>query len=151
VALARQGKVPPGPGVLVSQRAVLRHGLRLLWRADHSSLEIGSVREVWAWIRRRFERRKPSIAGRHWRRFGAARFRAAAYSAPAFPKYSTIWCCAISRSISGWCVATFVVLMLVFNFFEMLSDIFRNRVPLVTVGEYLIRVIPTSLYEPLLP
>ena len=31
-------------------------------------------------------------------------------------------------------LVSFVLLMLVFTFFELLSDIIRNRTPLVTVG-----------------
>src|SRR6267142_1868057 len=50
--------VPPGPGVWLANVLFFGTALVLLWRADHSSLEIGSVREVWAWIRRRFERHK---------------------------------------------------------------------------------------------
>jgi len=41
---------------------------------------------------------------------------------------------------------SFVMLMLVFTFFELLSDIIRNRTPLVTVGEYLINLTPSMIY-----
>jgi LPS export ABC transporter permease LptG len=44
-------------------------------------------------------------------------------------------------------LTSFVVLSLVFNFFELLGDIIRNRTPLITVGEYLIDVIPYMLYQ----
>src|SRR5258707_1679328 len=40
----------------------------------------------------------------------------------------------------------FLVLFLIFIFLELLSDIVRNRVPLVTVGEYLLNYIPLVLY-----
>lgn len=43
-------------------------------------------------------------------------------------------------------LATFVMLMLVFTFFELLSDIIRNRTPLVTVGEYLMNLTPSMIY-----
>jgi len=43
-------------------------------------------------------------------------------------------------------LVSFVVLMLVFTFFELLSDIIRNRTPLVTVGEYLINLTPSMIY-----
>jgi LPS export ABC transporter permease LptG len=42
-------------------------------------------------------------------------------------------------------VGTFLVLMLVFTFFELLKDI--NRVPLFVVGEYLVTVTPYFLYN----
>ncbi len=41
---------------------------------------------------------------------------------------------------------SFVMLMLVFTFFELLSDIIRNQTPLVTVGEYLIDLMPSMIY-----
>jgi len=41
----------------------------------------------------------------------------------------------------------FVMLMLVFTFFELISDILRNRIPLSTVGLYLINLTPSMLYQ----
>lgn len=43
-------------------------------------------------------------------------------------------------------LATFVMLLLVFTFFELLGDIIRNKTPLVTVGDYLINVTPNMIY-----
>ena len=42
---------------------------------------------------------------------------------------------------------TFSMLFLVFTFFELIGDIIRNRTPLVTVGEYLLNLIPFILYN----
>ncbi len=41
----------------------------------------------------------------------------------------------------------FVMLMLVFTFFELISDILRNRIPLSIVGQYLINLTPSMLYQ----
>jgi LPS export ABC transporter permease LptG/LPS export ABC transporter permease LptF len=41
----------------------------------------------------------------------------------------------------------FVVLMLVFTFFDLVSDILRNHIPLSTVGEYLFNLTPDMLYQ----
>jgi LPS export ABC transporter permease LptG len=43
-------------------------------------------------------------------------------------------------------LVSFVLLMLVFTFFERLGDIIRNRTPLVTVGAYLFNLIPSMIY-----
>jgi LPS export ABC transporter permease LptG/LPS export ABC transporter permease LptF len=43
-------------------------------------------------------------------------------------------------------LVSFVMLMLVFTFFELLGDIIHNRTPLVTVGEYLINLTPSMIY-----
>jgi LPS export ABC transporter permease LptG/LPS export ABC transporter permease LptF len=44
-------------------------------------------------------------------------------------------------------LASFVMLMLVFTFFELIGDIIRNRIPLTTVGDYLINLTPSMLYQ----
>jgi LPS export ABC transporter permease LptG/LPS export ABC transporter permease LptF len=44
-------------------------------------------------------------------------------------------------------LVSFVLLLLVFTFFELLGDIIRNRTPLVTVGEYLINLTPNMIYN----
>jgi LPS export ABC transporter permease LptG/LPS export ABC transporter permease LptF len=41
----------------------------------------------------------------------------------------------------------FVLLMLVFTFFELVGDILRNHIPLMTVGEYLLNLTPSMLYR----
>jgi LPS export ABC transporter permease LptG/LPS export ABC transporter permease LptF len=41
----------------------------------------------------------------------------------------------------------FVMLSLVFSFFELLGDIIRNRTALVTVGDYLLNLIPYMIYQ----
>ena len=44
-------------------------------------------------------------------------------------------------------LAGFVMLMLVFTFFELVGDILRNHIPLTTVGDYLINLTPSMLYQ----
>ncbi len=44
-------------------------------------------------------------------------------------------------------LVSFVLLMLVFTFFELLGDIIRNRTPLVTVGAYLFNLTPSMVYN----
>ncbi len=44
-------------------------------------------------------------------------------------------------------LTTFAMLFLVFTFFELIGDIIRNRTPLVTVGDYLLNLIPYILYN----
>ncbi len=43
-------------------------------------------------------------------------------------------------------LSSFAVLFIFFTFFELTGDIIRNRTPLVTVGEYLINLIPYIIY-----
>ncbi len=44
-------------------------------------------------------------------------------------------------------LSTFAMLFLVFTFFELIGDIIRNRTPLVTVGDYLLNLVPYILYN----
>jgi LPS export ABC transporter permease LptG/LPS export ABC transporter permease LptF len=44
-------------------------------------------------------------------------------------------------------LASFVLLMLVFTFFELIGDILRNHIPLTTVGDYLVNLAPSMLYQ----
>jgi len=41
----------------------------------------------------------------------------------------------------------FVLLMLVFTFFDLVGDIIRNHIPLPTVGAYLVNLTPDMLYQ----
>jgi LPS export ABC transporter permease LptG/LPS export ABC transporter permease LptF len=42
---------------------------------------------------------------------------------------------------------SFVLLMLIFTFFDLVGDILRNHIPLSTVGGYLINLTPSMLYQ----
>ncbi|MDE3150301.1 MAG: LPS export ABC transporter permease LptG [Acidobacteriota bacterium] len=42
---------------------------------------------------------------------------------------------------------SFVLLMLVFTFFELVGDILRNHIALTTVGAYLVNLTPSMLYQ----
>jgi LPS export ABC transporter permease LptG/LPS export ABC transporter permease LptF len=44
-------------------------------------------------------------------------------------------------------LAGFVLLMLVFTFFDLIGDILRNRIALTTVGAYLVNLAPSMLYQ----
>ena len=44
-------------------------------------------------------------------------------------------------------LAGFVLLMLVFTFFDLVGDILRNHIPLSTVGAYLVNLTPSMLYQ----
>jgi LPS export ABC transporter permease LptG/LPS export ABC transporter permease LptF len=44
-------------------------------------------------------------------------------------------------------LASLIGLFLIFTFFELIGDIVKNRTPLVTVGEYLLNLVPFILYN----
>jgi LPS export ABC transporter permease LptG/LPS export ABC transporter permease LptF len=41
----------------------------------------------------------------------------------------------------------FVLLMIVFTFFDLVGDILRNHIPLTTVGDYLVNLTPSMIYQ----
>ena len=44
-------------------------------------------------------------------------------------------------------LAGFVLLMIIFTFFDLLGDILRNHIPLAVVGDYLLNLTPSMLYQ----
>ena len=44
-------------------------------------------------------------------------------------------------------LSSLTVLFLIFTFFELIGDIIKYRTPLVTVGDYLLNLIPFILYN----
>ncbi len=44
-------------------------------------------------------------------------------------------------------LAGFVLLMIVFTFFDLVGDILRNHIALAIVGEYLLNLTPSMLYQ----
>src|SRR5262249_17063335 len=142
VALARQGKLPPGLGVWSANILFAFAGLSLLRRVDRSSIDIIHLRAVWKSVKERF-------VGHHRQRVEAALERRATKQINFASRCPQILDNYVLREFVAYLVmvlATFLVLSLVFSFFELLSDIIRNRVPLVTVGAYLLNVIPSMLY-----
>ncbi|HTR26360.1 MAG TPA: LptF/LptG family permease [Terriglobales bacterium] len=51
----------------------------------------------------------------------------------------------------GMIGGAFIMLLLVFTLFELLGDILRNSISVLTVGEYLLNVTPYFLYYPIAP
>ncbi len=49
--------------------------------------------------------------------------------------------------VSRWCWPALCLLMIVFTFFDLLGDILRNHIALAIVGEYLLNLTPSMLYQ----
>ena len=141
VSLARNGKVPPVPGVWMANIVFAIFGVFLLWRVDRMPIEIALAPAIFTrfrnWMQGRLNGREVERRNGSWRkRLFSTRF----------PLLLDDY---VLRNFLGMLLlvlASFVVLFLIFNFFELLSDIVRNRVPMVTVGEYLLNDMPSVLY-----
>jgi len=148
ISFGRGGKLPPSLGVWMSDIIFFITGLVLLWRVDRQPLEIGNMREWWRRLKETVQTgvqapmRLRASAGAFERASGRHRlFRAA--------RFPLILDDLVLRDFSlylGLILSTFLILTLVFTFFELLSDIVRNRTPLTVVAEYLANVTPSMLY-----
>jgi LPS export ABC transporter permease LptG/LPS export ABC transporter permease LptF len=140
LSLARSGKLPPVLGVWLANIVFALIGGLLLWQVDRMPIDLGLGRA----LRERLERWKAPWLKRQEtdRTIGIKRRR----SSKRFPLILDDY---VVRNFLGYLAlitASFMVLVLIFNFFELLSDIVRNRIPLITVAEYLANVTPSWLY-----
>lgn len=142
LSFARQGKLSPGVGLWLGNFCFLVGGVWLLWRAERTPIDFGVVREGWSRLKHRVQRQAKSLAIHEsgeslGRRIFSGRF----------PLLLDDLILRDFLLYLGMIVGTFLVLLLVFTFFELLGDIVRNRVPLIMVGEYLVNVTPYFLYN----
>jgi LPS export ABC transporter permease LptF/LPS export ABC transporter permease LptG len=144
VALSRQGKVPPAVGVWMANFVFAITGLVLLRRVDYSSLEVGTpIASVKAWA---IAKLNPTAPLEREERRAAIRVQRAPSAPNRFPLILDNYILRTFLSNLGLVLSSFIVLTLVFTFFELLGDIIRNRVPLITVAAYLLNVTPSMIY-----
>jgi LPS export ABC transporter permease LptF/LPS export ABC transporter permease LptG len=145
VSMARQGKVTPWQGVWAGNIFFFFCGLVLLWRVDRMPIEIGSLAGFWKSIkeklpavgsgRRPIERRARMVGLAHKSRFSA--------------RFPLILDDMILRDFALYLVmilAAALLIVLVFTYFELLTDIMRNRIPAIIQAEYLWDVSPSLIY-----
>jgi LPS export ABC transporter permease LptG/LPS export ABC transporter permease LptF len=146
VSMARQGKMPPWAGVWMANLFFFLCGLVLLWRVDRMPIEIGNLSAHWKALWERLQefamrrRHLPTSAhalhdSPHRKRFSA--------------RFPLILDDMILRDFAlylGMVLATFLILALAFTFFELLTDIVRNKVPVIMLVEYLLNLSPSLLY-----
>ena len=150
ISLGRGGRIAPGAGVWAANFFFLIAGLVLLYRVERSFIDLGSLRLAWESIRRRM-----SPAGRRQSRTAAwgphRRLRRAATAPIAHLgiEYPLLLDKLILRDFVtylGMILLSFLLLTLVFTFFELMGDIVRNRIPMLMVGQYLLNVSPQMIY-----
>jgi LPS export ABC transporter permease LptG len=150
ISLGRSGKVPPGVGVWAANFIFFIAGLWLMRRVDRALIDLGSLRSAWDAIRRAFTPKQQEELAR--RSVGIqARDNAGAVSCRSHfsLRYPMLLDELVLRDFAmylGMILVSFILLTLVFTFFELLGDIVRNRIPLLMVGEYLLNVTPSMIY-----
>ncbi len=147
VSLARQGRLAAWEGVWLANIFFFACGVFLLWRVDHMPFEHGAlssfaaalkekVQALIAWRKQTaVQRDQSSTAGVRKRRYTAR-----------FPLILDGMVLRDFMLYLAMIMATLLILTLVFTFFELLTDIVRNRVPLLMVAEYLLDLSPSLIY-----
>ena len=140
LSLAKSGRVPPAVGVWMANVVFGIVGALLLWRTDKMPIELGMGQAVVNWFKNWTQARSQ----------GRGESRANGSRRPQFnPRFPLILDDYVLRTFTGHLLlilSSFLVLTLIFTFFELLTDIVRNKVPMSMVGEYLLNVIPSLLY-----
>jgi LPS export ABC transporter permease LptG len=163
VSFAKQGRLSPAAGVWLADLAFLAGGVFLLWQSERRPIELASFR---AWFKTSRFKTSTFRNGRTGTAADApsmlsptALHRNGESSHPrSLPmrrrwfnlRFPTILDDYVLRDFALYLtmiVAAFLMLLLVFTLFELLSDILRNQVSPLTVGEYLLNVVPYFLYN----
>ncbi|MGE0407482.1 MAG: LptF/LptG family permease, partial [Candidatus Korobacteraceae bacterium] len=153
LSLARQGKVPVALGMWMANAVFAAGGAVLLWRVDRMPIEIGSVRELWRWLRVRVVRaarrvaRRSKTASPGSRAPATAEASVAAVKSARFPLILDDYVLRNFVGYLGMILGSFLVLLLVFTLFELLRDILQNSVPFSMIGAYLLHVTPFFVYQ----
>ncbi|MGB0008235.1 MAG: LptF/LptG family permease [Candidatus Sulfotelmatobacter sp.] len=149
VSLARQGKVGPMFGAWLANIAFFAAGAILLWQAERRPIALSAIR---LWGKRDPHRAHGHVpAFRLGRRDSANAFERASTRRRVFSvSFPTLLDDYVLRDFFvylGMILSSFLVLLLVFTLFELLSDILRNQTPFTVVAEYLLNVAPYLLYS----
>ena len=147
IALGRQNKLPAFLAVWLANFLFAAAGIFLLWQMA-SGGRVLSVIAGWAvrMPRLKFASRHNEL---HLSGLLDKLQPRSARSGPrgVFPRILDEYVIREFLSMLFLVLAGFVMLMLVFTFFELVGDILRNHIPLTTVGDYLINLTPSMLYQ----
>ncbi len=144
VALAKQGKVSAVFGVWGANIVFALFGLVLLWRMARGDLGTrnAGLLNLMDWIRTTLERLRPARQEQ-----SDGQRRPVSQRTNRFPLIFDDYVLREFLSTLALILVSFIMLSLFFSFFELLGDIIRNRTALITVGDYLLNLIPYMLYN----
>jgi LPS export ABC transporter permease LptG/LPS export ABC transporter permease LptF len=169
VSFARQGRISPAAGVWLADSVFLVVGIFLLWQSERQPIEVTALRTGLGIFWRRTSRTSRVRFRAAWRSVAGLKPSSSASSSLASPasrngeplntdeprslfnlRFPTILDDYVLRGFTlyfAMIVGVFIMLLLVFTLFELLSDILRNQISPLTVGEYLLNVVPYFLYS----
>jgi LPS export ABC transporter permease LptG/LPS export ABC transporter permease LptF len=141
VALARQNKLPVFLGVWMANILFGACGVFLLRQMSIGGAALSAISSVGSW----FKIKKTTEV--HDASAGAAHAISKRHVRGRFPLILDEYVIREFLTTFVMVLAAFVMLMLVFTFFELLGDIIRNSSPLIIVGEYLVNLTPNMIYN----
>ncbi len=152
VAFAKNGRLSPFLGVWGANLIFAIVGVILLYQMSRGSIALGIFSTIGASISKLYARitshngaespvtgLTPDVATLLRRFRGTFRIQ--------FPLLLDDYVMREYATNFAMILASFSALSIIFTFFELIGDIFRNRTPLFTVGEYLLNLIPFILYN----
>jgi LPS export ABC transporter permease LptG/LPS export ABC transporter permease LptF len=146
IALSRQDKIPAFAGVWLANLLFAAAGVFLLWQMARGDTMLGAIT---GWFSKTPNLKSAAKTnGKHFslllERLQPRAVRAG--SRHAFPRILDEYVIREFLLTFFLVLASFVMLLLLFTFFELVGDILRNHIALTTVGEYLINLTPSMLY-----
>jgi LPS export ABC transporter permease LptG/LPS export ABC transporter permease LptF len=148
-ALGRQNKLPVFAAVWSANIIFAVAGVFLLWQMATGGRALTAISE---WISR-IGKARPEPAGKSNGGFGFAELldklpRAQRKNSRGiFPRILDEYVVREFFFTFLLVLAAFVMLMLISTLFELVGDIIRNHIPLITVGDYLVNLTPSMLYQ----
>ena len=147
VALARQDKMPVVLAVWLANGLFAIAGIFLLWQMASGGRVLSAIVNLTT--------RTPSLSVlpvHHENGLTLSKFidrlqpRPVRKARGAFPRILDEYVIRQFLGMFFMVLSGFVLLMLVFTFFELVGDIIRNKIPLTKVGLYLLNLTPSMLY-----
>ena len=149
IALAAQGKLPPFLGVWGANLLFAAAGAVLLQQMSRGGIALSLISTLGLALSRLVARfRSGSGTAREEQALTAQlpqRLRSLLHIR--FPLLIDDYIMRSFASTFALVLAAFASLFIFFTFFELVGDMIRNRTPLVTVGDYLLNLIPYILYN----
>jgi LPS export ABC transporter permease LptF len=143
VALASQGKLSPFLGVWGANLIFAGAGALLLQQLSRGGVALSIFSSFGVFLARMISRLRPNQPQRSEADLiTQLPQRLRSLLRIQFPLILDEYIMRSFTSAFAMVLTSFSILFLIFTFFELIGDIIRNRTPLVTVGDYLLNLIP---------
>ncbi len=147
VALARNGKIPVVLGVWGANLLFASAGVVLIQQMARGGFALNLIATFSQFVNTCIARFKARPTNGHTTGEGAGMQRLRRALRIRFPLILDEYVMGSFLRNFGIVMLALVGLFLIFTFFELIGDIIRYRTPLVTVGDYLLNLIPFILYN----